>query len=436
MKRVVVLITVALLGSMGLAQAQKVNEVALSKKIEKLEADSKDAKKNGKASLWLNMGKAYYDAGAAITSQVYRGMDEVYTMLTFGAASVDTVKTVEGKEYKVSSFPYVDLYFDNGLLAFWDITKPVFEGDLDKSAEAYQKAAELDKSRGTITKASEGLQAVVNTYKQIADNEYAQRQFKTAAAYFAKAYDLASGSVLNKIDTLAGYNAGLLATVVMDYPMGEKYLNEAASHDYTMDGDVYYYLSICYNGENKTEEAKKVLQDALAKYPKNTKIIEGLLNVYANTGEDPTAIIPLVETAIAEDPTNAELYAGLGRVNEKLGKLPEAIAAFQKAVELLPDDFSTNFNLGLTVIKYADELAKILNEQRFTSQEAYNAELAKVYAAYEKSIVPLEKAHSIDPKDVASVELLKNVFFRLRDEAPSMMDNYNKYNELFQSMQE
>ena len=60
MKRVVVLISVALLGSMGLAQAQKVNEVALTKKIEKLEADSQDAKKNGKSALWLNLGKTYY----------------------------------------------------------------------------------------------------------------------------------------------------------------------------------------------------------------------------------------------------------------------------------------------------------------------------------------------------------------------------------------
>lgn len=435
MKRVVVLISVALLGCMGFAQAQKVNEVALTKKIEKLEADSKDAKKNGKSALWLNLGKTYYEAGVSILSQVYRGMDEVYAVLTFGSAE-ETTKTVEGKEYKVSSYPYVDLYFDNGLLAFWEITKPVFEGDLDKSAEAYLKAVELDKSSGTMEKAKEGIQAVVNAYKQIADNEYARRQFKPASIYFAKAYDLASGSVLNKIDTLAGYNAGLLATVVMDYPMGEKYLNEAASHDYTMDGDVYYYLSICYNGENKTEEAKTVLQDALAKYPKNTKIIEGLLNVYANTGEDPTSIIPLVESAIAADPTNAELYAGLGRVNEKLGKLPEAIEAFQKAAELLPDDFSTNFNLGLTMIKYADEQAKILNEKRFTSQDAYNAELAKVYEAYGKSIAPLEKAHSINPEDIASVELLKNVCFRLRDESPSMMENYNKYNELFKSMEE
>ncbi len=435
MKRVIVLISVALLGSMGLARAQKVNEAALTKKIDKLEADSKDSKKNGKASLWLNMGKTYYEAGSAITSQMFRGMDEATTLLSFGKGE-ETTETVEGKEYKVTVFPYVKLYFADGVMNFWEITKPVFVDALDKSAAAYAKAVELDKSTGTMTKATEGVQGVVNTYKQMADNEYARRQFKTAAAYFAKAYDIAGGAVLNKIDTLSGYNAGLLATVVMDYPMGEKYLKAAIDNGYVVDGDVYYYLSICYNGENKTTEAKELLQDALSKYPKNTKIIEGLLNVYANTGEDPTAIIPLVEAAITADPTNPELYAGLGRVSEKLGKLPEAIEAFKKASELLPDDFSTNFNLGLTMIKYADEQAKILNEQRFTSQDAYNAELAKVYAAYQESIAPLEKAHALNPEDAASVELLKNVFFRLRDESASMMENYNKYNELFKSMQE
>lgn len=435
MKRLVVLISVALLGTMGSARAQKVDEAGLTKKIDKLEADSKDPKKNAKAALWLNLGKAYYDAGAAITSQLFRGMDELTAQLTIGKLDGQP-KTVEGKEYKVFNYPYADLYFSDGVMHFWEVTKPVFVGDLDKAAAAYQKAYDMDKSNSTVTKAKEGMQSVVDAYKQMADNEYVRRQFKAAANYFAKAYDLAASDVLGKIDTLSGYNAGLLATVAMDYPMGEKYLKAAIDNGYTMDGDVYYYLSICYNGENKTNEAKEVLQTALAKYPKNTKIIEGLLNVYANTGEDPTAIIPQVEAAIAADPTNPELYAGLGRVYEKLGKLDEAISAFQKAVELLPNDFGTNFNLGLTMIKNADDLAKQLNEKRFTSQDAYNAELAKVYAAYQAAIAPLEKAYSINPQDAASVELLKNVFFRLRDESPSMMENYNKYNELFKSMQE
>ena len=35
-----------------------------------------------------------------------------------------------------------------------------------------------------------------------------------------------------------------------------------------------------------------------------------------------------------------------------------------------------------------------------------------------------------------TVELLKSLYFRLRDESPEMMDNFNKYNELFKSMQQ
>ena len=66
---------------------------------------------------------------------------------------------------------------------------------------------------------------------------------------------------------------------------------------------------------------------------------------------------------------------------------------------------------------------------------AFDEDLAKVNNMYSKALAPLEKAHSLNPKDVSTVELLKNLYFRLRDESPANMDNYKKYNELLQSMQ-
>ena len=70
------------------------------------------------------------------------------------------------------------------------------------------------------------------------------------------------------------------------------------------------------------------------------------------------------------------------------------------------------------------------------SDPNYIKEMAKLNEAYAKALAPLEKAHSINPEEPITVELLKSLYFRLRDESPEMMDNFNKYNELFKSMQQ
>ncbi len=436
MKRLIVLISVVLLGTTGFAHAQKVNEAALSKKIATAETASKDPKKNTKPAAWLALGSAYLEAATATTTAVFPGMDEMTAQLTIGKTDGKPA-SVKGVDYKVLTYPYMELYYKtDGLLDHWIVTKQVFTGDLDKAADAFAKAYSLDKSNNTVKTATEGTKAVVDAYKKWANNEYTQSNYKAAAGYFGKAFDVSKGPVLNMIDSVACYNVGVLSKVAGDYETGAKYLEQSIAQGYVVGGDAFHHLAACYNQTGKSEQAKQLLMDALTKYPQNTGIIESLLNVYATTGEDPTEIIPSVNAAIAANPTNPDLYVGLGRVYEKMGRYDDAIQAFQKTVELLPDNFIVNRNLGYAYTQKADDLATQLNAKRFTSQSAYDTELKKVYEVYQSSLAPLEKAYKLDPKDVATVELLKNVYFRLRDEAPEMMAKYNEYNTLYKSMQE
>ena len=201
-------------------------------------------------------------------------------------------------------------------------------------------------------------------------------------------------------------------------------------------GDTYYYLNLCYAGEGKNAEAKQVLMDGIKAYPMNSKLVEGLLSVYAATGEDPNEIIPLVHEAIQNDPKNPELYAGLGRVYDKLGQPDKSIEAFKQALALAPDDFATNYNIGLMLIKRGDEANNALNDKMFTSTESLKAEEAAVNAMYAEALAPLEKAHELQPDDITTVELLKNLYFRFRDDNAQYMEKYKHYNELLESMQQ
>ena len=273
-------------------------------------------------------------------------------------------------------------------------------------------------------------------YKQDASNFFELRQFIPTAEAFAAAFDLQRHPTLNRMDTASCYYAGYIYTLGKKFDLGEKYLKEAIDNGYESEGDAYYYLFHSYYGQKKMDEAKQILLAGVTKYPKNSQILEMLISLYAETGEDPHDIIPYVQKGIENDPNNPELWSGLGRVYDKLGDNQKALEAFGKAVGLTPDDFNANFNYALMVVRSADNMTTEFNGKSFTSREERDAEMAKLNAEYAKALAPLEKAHSINPEEPITIELLKSLYFRLRDESPEMMDNFNKYNELFKSMQQ
>ena len=150
-------------------------------------------------------------------------------------------------------------------------------------------------------------------------------------------------------------------------------------------------------------------------------------------GKDPNTIIPYIERGIESDPNNAVLWNGLGGVYDKLGENEKAIEAFMKARELDPEGYETNYNYALMVIRMADKKTEEFNKKSFTSTEERDAAMKELDAAYEKAIEPLEKALAKKPQDAVTVELLKSVCFRLRDNSPEMMSKFEKYDAMFKS---
>lgn len=437
MKRLLVLASIATMGVSGTAFGQSgVNEANLMQKVSKAEAATQDPKKNTKAATWITFGDANYNATTAPVASLFRGMNEIDMIFMMGK-NEQSADTINGIPVEKASYDYVDVYLTNGVVSFWQEKKTINPGGLEKAESAYLKAYELNKNdAATIKKVQEGLTKVYNMYKQIADNNFTQQNLPVAAAEFAKAYDLLQKNVITVADTTSSFNAGLIYAILQDYSNGEKYLSAALKDGLAKDGDTYYYLNLCYAGEGKNAEAKQVLMDGIKAYPMNSKLVEGLLSVYAATGEDPNEIIPLVHEAIQNDPKNPELYAGLGRVYDKLGQPDKSIEAFKQALALAPDDFATNYNIGLMLIKRGDEANNALNDKMFTSSESLKAEEAAVNAMYAEALAPLEKAHELQPDDITTVELLKNLYFRFRDDNAQYMEKYKHYNELLESMQQ
>ena len=444
MKKLILLAVTALFCLSTAVQAQKINEESILAKLEKSDADIANEKKSTKANTWLNRAKAYMEAVTAPTIGVFEGMDMQLLKLTLGEATSTGAETINEVAYETFTYPYLVIYAVDGKVKSWKQTKFIKEGAVDTAIAAYEKAYELDPK--TAEKVKEGLVAVSNYESQLGNVGIAIAEYKSAAAAFAKSYAVQSIPVYNEKDDMLIYYAGYLLTIdgasdPKSYVDGEKYLTEAIAANYNdEEGNIYYYLFHCLYGQKEADKAfvikaKDALLEGVAKYPKNERILDGLMQLY--TGEDgvgdPADLVSLIDAAIADDPTNVDLWFGRGRIFYALEDYDNSIESFKKVVEISPDLFEANYYLGLFYAVKGDAMNKEVNGKQYNSQVAYDEDLKKVNDIYLASIPWFERALELKATDLNSAESLKSICFRLRDEE-GMMAKYDKYNAIFKEL--
>ncbi len=423
----------------GFSQGKvQIDREGLLKRIEKSDAEIANPKKAEKAATWLNRGKLFYDAATEVSKNLFDGMDIAMLEAMFGEPSAVEEVDLGGVPMRKMSYPYFTAYVnaDNQLKA-WKTAGEIYEGALEKSVEAYQKAYELDKS--VADKVRAGTENIFNLLLKEGGSAYVIQDFQGAGDSFARAYGVSVMPGYNLPDSSAAYNAGLAYLFSEDYPHSLENFDIAENLQYEQKGELYYLKYHAYKGLAEQDStvlsnAKATLEKGIKRFPDNADIIESLTDYYVSQGEDPASIVPLVQEAIAKDPDNPALWNGLGRIYEQLGDNESSVKAFEKVAELMPGNPNAFFSVGVLYLRIGDKMGEELNKKTFTGQAEYDAELSEVFDVYKKALAPLEKAHELNPTEKLTVELLKNVTFRLRDQE-GMMEKYDKYNELLKNMQ-
>lgn len=446
MKKMILTALAALLVAVPAAEAQKVNKGALVQKIEKCVNDSADAKKGVKAATWINLGKAYYEAAIAPTKDIYVGMPEVMVKLALGGEpSAVAAETLVGVEYTAWTYPYLVVYLKDAKLAAWKQTAWVVEDAPRKALAAYEKAYEIDPK--SASKVQEGLKSLSDFCSQVGNVGIDTGNYGEASASYETAFDAQSLPAFgSEPSPELLYFAGYLCTVdgaehPESFVKGADYLTRALDLGYAdEEGNIYYYLFHCFYGQREADKAnlmkgKDALLTGIAKFPKNERILDGLMQLYtAEEGVgDPADLVTMIDQAIAENPESVDLWFGRGRIFYALKNYDEAIASFEKVAQLKPDLYEGQYFTGLFYIYKAEEENKALNANPPTSQAGYDAVLKHVNDIYRQAIPWLEKAYELKPSDINSLDLLKQLCFRLRDEE-GMTEKYNQYNELFKQM--
>ena len=435
MKKILILACAMLFAAPSLFSQSLINENVWLRKIERSDSDIANPKKSGKASTWINRGETFYGAATEISKYLYEGVSAEEVIMSLGQPTAAEVVTIGGRSLNKGVFEYADVYLDElNIPVSWEVTKEIYPGALAKAAEAYSKAYEIDgQNAKTAQKVQEGLKNIYDAYSKTGASYYMLAKYDKAAASFINAYEISKlpGVTIPDTDvqTLL-HDAGISFFFAGDAQNSVKYLTMAEEIGYH-DADIYYLIYHAYRdlgGRDALETAKAYLEKGLAQYPTDAQILESISEAYVLLGEDPGEVLSKVEAAVNEDPKNPDMWSALGVLYSNGGDYDKAIDAFEHMVELIPDSYIANNNLGLSYIKKAEVILDELNAQaaKFSTQAEYDAEKMKAFAVYAQAVPYLEKAHSIDPSNAATLEILKNVTFRIR-EMDGMQAKYEKY---------
>ena len=438
MKRVLLMAVAAVMLLAPAANAQKVNESGIRQKLEKSDAEINDVKKNVKAATWLNRAKTYFESIQAPTKDLFPGFtDQMMLKVTIGSDPVSV-------EDNVWVYPWVKIHFLDGRIA-WEQTREIYPGAIDVVLEALEKAHELDPKQDAKIKSQ--IETINSFYQNLASVSYDLGRYDLAYESYRNiaklesnpAYGAPEGEILNTIGTLAAY---LGAEDPSKFVSGEEALTKALAAGYTdEEGNIYYYLFHCYYGQkeqdpSKVMKAKEALLEGIEKFPKNERILDGLMSLYtAEEGVgDPADLISLIDKALADDPTNSDLWFGRGRVYYKLNNFDECINSFAKVVEINPDSFDGNYYLALFYMAKGDKVREDVNARDYKSQSEYDAAYQSVLEVYKDAVPWFEKALALNPTHLDTVDCLKSLCARRRDESPEYMEKFTKYTQMYNDM--
>jgi hypothetical protein len=299
--------------------------------------------------------------------------------------------------------------------------------------ESLKKAKELD-AKG------ENKQVIDNAYLNLAQYQLT----KGVAEYGAQKYDQAYRSfdyyrtVLPE-DTNAIYYTGLAAANAKNYPAAITNYNKLVTTKYSKNAGVYMDLSSLYLANKDTTSALKSVSDGITKYPSNTDLRKREIEISLQTGKE-KEVIQKIQAALTADPKNKTLYYYAGLTysqtaeaiikeqakakdaaakntlqQQKVDNYTKAADMYKKALEIDPNYFEANLNLGYVILNPAIDSYNAANKLPANKQKEYDAARAKANSQFDLAKPYLVKAADLNPKSIDALTNLRTYYLGKKD---------------------
>jgi tetratricopeptide (TPR) repeat protein len=406
----------------------------LLSKVAKSDEEIQNPKKALQAKTWISRAELFVSIWSDPVKNVMPGMSNRDVRLVLAAEKVkESVPVeIEGTHYDVDVYDNKKLYYDDkGVLLFWEAIYPI-KGMLFTALKAYEEAISLDTKGANAKKITAGLEDLQVKFQTDAYAAYNLHNYPEALSNFEGSLACSGNPLIGKMDTVVVYYAGLIARMAGDNLKALQYFEKSIELGYTLDGDLYAAQAEILQAAGDTATSVQVLTEGLAKHPTNQSVIIGLINTFMQQGDDPKKILPFIEQAQQNDPDNSSLYYAQGVVYEQMNDFDNAIAAYKQSLEKDADNFFSNYALGAYFFNKAVQLQ---NEAAMEPDDKkYAIMIKEVDTYFDLSLPYLEHAYDLKNSEVAVLESLKSLYFRMRERSPEMQQKYEDFNEKLQGI--
>ena len=432
MKRI--LIALAVLLAVQVADAQVKSPEAAKKAVLAAEEASQNPKKNTKVATWLKLATSYMDAYDAPVGNVLVNSPRVQLQMMMGNEKPVAVEevVVDGMPFKKEVYANKNLYFDGtDVLRIVEVTVPVFEDPLAGALAAYAKAYEVDVKQSKTKDIVAGIQAIQQRYFNDGMNQYSLGDYKKAGELIVKAAAAAETAPNSVVDTTALYNAGYIYWASKDFETAKNLFEKCLANNYYYEnGEVYAKLGDVYFNLGDKAKGVETLETGFVKFPQSQSILIGLINYYLESGENTDRLFELIGQAKQNEPNNVSLYYVEGNIHKQLGDFDKALAAYKECATVDPNyDFGYHGQGALLYDKAVELSEKAQNELDDAKYQALVKEYEQVLL---DAIEPFEKAFEVSQNiqvKINAAEYLKNIYYRFSSVEDKYMEGYKKYNE-------
>jgi tetratricopeptide (TPR) repeat protein len=323
-------------------------------------------------------------------------------------------------------------YYRGLIYAALDTTSnPAFQrlasNPLQTAMAAFKKAESLQKGNseyyttdemGFPQLKSQQMEILWGTYLNRGVTNFQEDELVDAVKNFEKCI------MLKPEDTTGYIYAGLASQINEDYTNAEKHFSKLI--------DLNFHSKDVYNGmifiadqvKEDKELALKYAQMAKAAFPKDTDYPKYELNYLLALEKACEARDKAVQVAENEK-TDANLWFYAGMLHEACdNNLEKAEAAYKRSLEIEPNNFNSNFNIGVLYYNSSREISKKRNALGYSAADnakakEYDNQIKEVL----RKVIPFwERCHIIQPEDVGTLENLLVVY--------QSLNNKNKVTEV------
>lgn len=311
---------------------------------------------------------------------------------------------------------------------------------VQEAYDSYMKSLQIDpeyvQPTATPNSAKIGLFVVGELFYNKGVEHFNNGDYEASIAEFERTRQINNSFGIK--DSIATYNAAVASVLIKDYDKAIPLYRDLINMNYR-NPEIYSTLAQIYINKEEYDKALVVVRGGKSRFPDNLGVLIAETNIYLATDQIENAQ-NLLRIAVEKDPNNYLLYYAIGSnydqliekeedETERLKLISEAEKAYAKALELNPNYFEANYNMG--VLFYEEGRRVYEAADKITDMKLYGVQEEKFNGYWRKALPFLEKANEIDENDINTLSSLRTLYARF-----NMMDKHKIVNEKILKMQE